>query len=211
MAILDKDELNMPLSDEEIIETFYDYFREMEQIEDEQVEERVNFAKEFYDLVIMFMFLVSGTAYTEGIQDIDYYISFLQRRYRDIIGFEDAYINGYINQITVEIVNSTFENIDTEYFLSQDRAINIAETETNTVLNYGDYKDAIEKGFTKKTWITERDNRVRKSHQIADGKTVNIKEYFKVGGDMMLFPHDLSMNPKPQNVIGCRCHIKYSN
>jgi hypothetical protein len=108
-------------------------------------------------------------------------------------------------------VNTTFENLETEYYLSKDRALDIAETEANTIMNYSDYQDAINNGFTKKQWLTEKDNKVRKSHQLVDNKVVGIKDYFKVGGDMMLFPHDLSMNPKAQNIINCRCHIKYSN
>lgn len=212
MAILDKDELNMPLSDDEDIEEIlYEYFREMNKITDEQVEDRVDIAKQIYNLIAMFLFLVSGTAYTNGVQDIDYYVLMLQRRFKDIIGFSDSYTESYVNFITLEIVNTTFENLETEYYLSKDRALDIAETEANTIMNYSDYQNAINNGFTKKQWLTEKDNKVRKSHRLVDNKVVGIKDYFKVGGDMMLFPHDLSMNPKAQNVIGCRCHIKYSN
>ena len=212
MAILDKDELNMPLSDDEDIEgILYEYFREMNKITDEQVEDRVDIAKQIYNLIAMFLFLVSGTAYTNGVQDIDYNVLMLQRRFKDIIGFSDSYTESYVNFITLEIVNTTFENLETEYYLSKDRALDIAETEANTIMNYSDYQDAINNGFTKKQWLTEKDNKVRKSHRLVDNKVVGIKDYFKVGGDMMLFPHDLSMNPKAQNVIGCRCHIKYSN
>lgn len=212
MAILDKDELNMPLSDDEdIAEVLYQYFREMEEITDEQVEDRVDVAKKIYNLIAMFLFLVSGTEYTNGVQDIDYYVTMLQRRFKDIIGFSDSYTESYVNFITLEIVNTTFENLDTEYYLSTDRALDIAETEANTIMNYSDYQDAINNGFTKKQWLTEKDNRVRKSHRLVEDKIIGINDYFKVGGDMMLFPHDLSMNPKAQNVINCRCHIKYSN
>lgn len=211
MAILNKDELNMPLSDDEITEELYQYFREMNEITDEQVGDRVDIAKEIYNLIAMFLFLVSGTTYTNGVQDIDYYVTMLQRRFRDIIGFSDSYTESYVNFITLEIVNTTFENLETEYYLSKDRALDIAETEANTIMNYSDYQNAINNGFTKKQWLTEKDNKVRKSHQLVDNKVVGIKDYFKVGGDMMLFPHDLSMNPKAQNIINCRCHIKYSN
>lgn len=210
MAILQIDELNMPLSDDDVTEELYEYFRGMEEIKDEQVEERVDFAKKLYDLMVMFLFLVSGTETVNEIQDIDYYVLMLQRRYRDIIGFSDSYIDSYVNYITLEIVNTTFENLATDYYLSQERALDIAKTETNTVINYSDYQAAIEDGFTMKTWITQRDNKVRKTHRAEDGKTIPIDKYFTVGGDKMLFPHDLSMNPKAENIIGCRCHIRYS-
>lgn len=211
MAILDKDELNMPLSDDDITEELYQYFREMNKITDEQVEDRVDIAKKVYNLIAMFLFLVSGTAYTNGMQDIDYYVTMLQRRFKDVIGFSDGYTDNYVNFIAHEIVNTTFENLETEYYLSQDRALDIAKTEANTIMNYSDYQEAINNGATKKLWLTEKDNKVRKTHKLVDNNIVGINDYFKVGGDMMRFPHDLSMNPKAQNVINCRCHIKYIN
>lgn len=204
------DELNDIAVDESIEEQIREYFSEME-ITDEQKEERENFAKELFEIMALFFFFVYATEETQELQDIEYYISMLRRRYGDLIGTRlDGYLNDYVNYITLEITNATFNNISDDYFVSKQRALDIAETEANTVLNYTDYEDAVKNGFTKKTWITEKDNRVRKIHKLADGQTIGIKDYFKVGGDEMLFPHDLSMNPKPQNVINCRCTCKYS-
>ena len=204
------DQLNDIKADETIEEEIRQYFSEME-ISDEQKEERENFAKELFEIMALFFFFVHATEETQGIQDIEYYISMLRRRYGNLIGSRlDDYLTDYVNYISLEITNATFNNINDDYFLSKQRALDIAETEANTVLNYTDYEDAIKNGFTKKTWKTERDNRVRKSHMAVDGKTIGIKDYFKVGGDEMLYPHDLSQNPKPQNVINCRCVVIYS-
>lgn len=213
MAIIRKiDELNM-LSYENILDELYDYFREMEEITEEQVEERVDIAKNIYSLIAMFLFLVNGTETVYAVQDIDYYVEMLNRRYTDIIAERypiDTYLQDYADFVTLEIVNATFNNMDDDYFLSQDRALDIAKTEGNTIVNYEDYRKAKEEGYTKKTWITQRDRKVRRLHQMQEGKTVGIDEYFVVGTDLMRFPHDLSMNPKPENVINCRCHIKYT-
>ena len=204
------DQLNDIKADETIEEQIREYFSEME-ITDEQKEERENFAKELFEIMALFFFFVHATEETQELQDIEYYISMLRRRYGDLIGTRlDGYLNDYVNYITLEITNATFNNISDDYFVSKQRALDIAETEANTVLNYTDYEDAIKNGFTKKTWKTEKDNRVRKSHRAVDGKTIGIKDYFNVGGDEMLFPHDLSQNPKPQNTIGCRCCVIYS-
>ena len=204
------DQLNDIKADETIEEEIKQYFSEME-ISDEQKEERENFAKELFEIMALFFFFVHATEETEGIQDIEYYIQMLRRRYGNLIGSRlDDYLTDYVNYISLEITNATFNNINDDYFLSKQRALDIAETEANTVLNYTDYEDAINNGFTKKTWKTERDNRVRKSHMAVDGQTIGIKDYFKVGGDEMLYPHDLSQNPKPQNIIGCRCVCIYS-
>ena len=204
------DQLNDIKADETIEEEIRQYFSKME-ISDEQKEERENFAKELFEIMALFFFFVHATEETQGIQDIEYYISMLRRRYGNLIGSRlDDYLTDYVNYISLEITNATFNNINDDYFLSKQRALDIAETEANTVLNYTDYEDAIKNGFTKKTWKTERDNRVRKSHMAVDGKTIGIKDYFKVGGDEMLYPHDLSQNPKPQNIVNCRCTCIYS-
>lgn len=204
------DELNDIKVDETIEEQIREYFSEME-ITDEQKEERENFAKELFEIMALFFFFVHATEEIQELQDIEYYITMMRRRYGDLIGTRlDGYLNDYINYITLEITNATFNNMSDDYYLSKQRALDISETEANTILNYTDYEDAVKNGFTKKTWITERDNRVRKIHRTVDGQTIGIKDYFKVGGDEMRFPHDLSMNPKASNIINCRCTVKYS-
>lgn len=96
-----------------------------------------------------------------------------------------------------------------DYWLSLDRATNIAQSEANTFLNYSDYVDAKDRGYTQKTWLTMLDDRVRDSHEEIEGQTVGIDETFKVGTSEMRFPHDWTLSPDPKEVINCRCAVDY--
>ena len=60
------------------------------------------------------------------------------------------------------------------YWLSYNRAEDIAKNEANTFLNYTDYVDAKERGATKKRWLTMLDNKVRPSHFMVEGETIGI-------------------------------------
>ena len=95
------------------------------------------------------------------------------------------------------------------YWLSFDRAVNIANSETNTFLNYTDFVEAKELGYTKKSWHTMLDNKVRDTHEEVDGQTIGIDEVFHVGNSEMRFPHDLALTPDPREVINCRCAVEY--
>lgn len=95
------------------------------------------------------------------------------------------------------------------WYLSQDRITYNAENEANTVLNYKDYTEA--RGiYTRKSWETEKDSRVRATHIPLEGEEIPINEYFVVGDSLMRFPRDLSMNPSAEEVVNCRCSVKYS-
>lgn len=96
-----------------------------------------------------------------------------------------------------------------EYWLSIRRAINIANNEANTFLNYSEFVDAKERGLTHKTWLTMLDDKVRDTHEEIEGTTIGIDEYFQVGDSEMRFPHDMELAPNPNEVINCRCAIDY--
>lgn len=98
---------------------------------------------------------------------------------------------------------------ENNYWLSVSRATEIAENESNTALNYKDYQTAINAGYTKKTWLTERDSRVRKTHKVLESKTIPINDLFMVGNTFMRFPKDTLMGESRESV-NCRCAIKYS-
>ena len=115
--------------------------------------------------------------------------------------------------ITDEEENEVEEIIEddaaTNYWLSIRRAINIAQNESNTFLNYTDFLEAKNRGCTQKSWATMMDDRVRDTHEEAEGELVGIDDYFIVGNSEMRFPHDLSMSPDPKEVINCRCSVEY--
>lgn len=207
------DELNYFDYDvEEIEQKLKAYFKEMPNITDEQVEERTDVAKEIFNLMLMLMFLVQGSATTGMVQDIDYYTEMVTRRYTDIVDYRfgiDDYYQEYIDNFAVSTVNTTLENVMDDYYTSPERALNIAENEGNSVVNYADYKRAVESGKTGKKWLTQKDSKVRKTHKTVDNETKPIDKPFVVGGSLMMFPHDTSLGAEAKEIIHCRCHIKY--
>ena len=96
-----------------------------------------------------------------------------------------------------------------DYWISINRARLIAQNEANTFLNYTEYIQAKENGFTQKTWLTMPDNKVRDTHEEVEGKTIGIDEFFQVGNSEMKFPHDWELNPDPKETINCRCAVEY--
>lgn len=95
-----------------------------------------------------------------------------------------------------------------DFYLSDDRAILVGVNEANSILGYRQLQEAKEKGYTKKMWVTERDNKVRKTHRAVDEKTIDIDSYFLVGDSLMQYPHD--MNGSAKETCGCRCTLKFS-
>lgn len=98
---------------------------------------------------------------------------------------------------------------ESDYWTSRERARLISEDEANAFDNYIEYRDAKAEGKTKKTWLTELDDRVRLTHTLAEGQTVDIDGLFLVGDSLMRFPKDTEYEPSPQETIGCRCVCKY--
>lgn len=115
----------------------------------------------------------------------------------------------YLNRLVEDITETTERHPDDMYYLSRDRALVIAQNEANSVYNFSDYEHAKSEGCQYKQWITENDERVREQHAEIDGVEIPIDEYFTVGNDTMLFPHDY-MNGSADNLVNCRCVCVYS-
>lgn len=207
------DELNYFDYDvEEIEQKLKAYFKEMPNITDEQVEERADIGKEIFNLMLMLMFLAQGSSTVGMVQDIDYYTEMIQRRYTDIVDDKygmDSYYSEHIDNFALQTVNTTLEHITDEYYTSQERALNIAENEANSIANYADYRKAVEAGKTGKKWLTQHDKKVRKTHNEVDGEIKPIDKPFIVGASLMMFPHDESLGADAKEIIHCRCHIDY--
>lgn len=121
---------------------------------------------------------------------------------------EVPYKPDYIPQLVNDIIAVTNRHPDDPYYLSKERALLIAQNESNSVHNFADYEQAKRDGKTYKTWITENDERVRLEHAEVDGMKIPINEKFAVGSDLMDFPHDY-LNGTPGNLINCRCVCLY--
>lgn len=91
----------------------------------------------------------------------------------------------------------------------QNRAITVSQNESNTIFNTKEYYDAILKGYTHKTWITEEDDKVRSTHKDVDRTRIPIDEYFYVGNSQMLYPHDYSSGADAKELVNCRCSVWY--
>ena len=121
----------------------------------------------------------------------------------------NSYLEEYSKEFADDVVRSTLDNIDDEYYMSNDRAMFAAENEANTVLNYLEFKEAVANGKTRKRWVDIRDSRERKTHRQVGGTVIGIEEAFMVGNSLMMFPKDTSMGAEAKEIIGCRCTIKY--
>lgn len=88
---------------------------------------------------------------------------------------------------------------------ADDRSTVIARTETVGALNAGEYVSAAESGVIQsKEWLTQRDSRVRESHDAQDGAIIGIDDTFPNG---LLHPGD--PRGEPEEIIQCRCTLLY--
>lgn len=120
-------------------------------------------------------------------------------------------IKDFIARQTRDIVDATADNFSDDYYTSEDRAQLVAENQVNGVENNADMFEAVDYGYTHKTWVTMRDNRVRDTHGDVDGVTLPVEEPFQVGDYEMLFPCDDSLGAGAEEIVNCRCTVEYSN
>ena len=140
-------------------------------------------------------------------------------------------INDYINQVADESVQSlqesvvvikkevkqTLKNVSKEdaatirevmsrkyKSLEESRAKTIAQTTSSNATSATQYTVFKENGI-KMMWLSQRDGRVRYSHQLADGKFANSQGYFTVGGEKTTRP--LGPGLSAGNSINCRCQL----
>lgn len=201
------DELNNPKSR---AIPYEQYFGEME-LTEEQKEERIKASKRIEDMML-FLFSLLSVMKEYSYENLEFVVSQVKNQYSDILSVSmemDEYLNGYVNDFSVQIVETTQNHMDDEWYLSDDRAMFVAENEANTTFNYLEYKKAVESGKTKKRWITMRDRHVRHTHQLVEGKTIGINDVFLVGDSEMFYPKDTTFGASAREIVNCRCSIKY--
>jgi len=123
---------------------------------------------------------------------------------------DDDEIRAKAERFGQEVGLSTFQHQGEEYMTSADRAINMAATESNAIMCYGEIADAIKQGMTRKTWRTIIDGRERDAHHEVNGTTIPITEPFEVGGELLMYPLDDSLGASADNIANCRCCAIYS-
>lgn len=216
------DELNnLATDDDELVrKKIREYFEEMD-LDKKEVEKRIGFA---LDLEIVFrnlFLLMIGADMMDSLENqveplkqyayegyIDAMVKNGYSNDEDYQGF--GYIEQYAKQRCSEIVDTAVLHRVDEYYSSLEHSISIAEDECNAVANYYDEQMAIAQGYTAKTWVTFRDNRVRHSHQLVDGETISIFKPFNVGGYQAMFPMDSSLGLPMKERANCRCIVEYS-
>lgn len=192
-------------------EPYEEYFDKMS-ISDKQKKLRIAFSERMEEVILYVLSLIDTMVENEEV-DQEYIENSLYDEYIAIVAVYftvDSYISDYVRQFSHDVVQSTFDHIKEEYYLSRDRAMFISECEANTSLNYKEYTDAIKAGKTHKTWKDIGDRRERRTHLEVGGTTIPIRELFAVGNSLMLYPKDNSHNPSAKEVVNCRCSIQYS-
>lgn len=184
------------------------YFSVMELPQSEK-DKRVSLGNLFFDAFFYVFMLMRAEVKLDGEIDKDYYIRTLDGRIRDILESKELpYDEEYIPRLTEDVVDATTRHLDDPYYFSKDRALLVAQNEANTVMNSVDFTNAKSSGKKYKRWVTEKDSRVRLSHEEVDETKIPIDDYFHVGNDNLKFPHDY-MNGSPENLINCRCTCLY--
>ena len=185
------------------------YFGEMD-LTKEQKTLRIEESEEFENMM-MFIFSLFAIMQENRLVNRDFIVEQLKGRYLEITrSFMDVddYLTAYTQDFARETVGTMIENTDA-YYTSHDRAVTIAENEANTNFNYTEWKSAVRSGKRKKIWRTKKDKKVRHTHQEVDGKIKNIEDAFMVGNSLMNFPKDNTFGADPEEIINCRCTIKY--
>ena len=196
-----RDELNV-LADE--------YYSVMD-IPEEKKEKRKEDAWELFDLFMLF-FLWFEEAEEKGVSDTAYFLPRFQNELQDVISSimtVDDYLISYIAILALGIYTTTQAHKDEKYYLSEDRAANLALNESLSINNHLDLKQAKTDGYTQKIWCTERDNRVRPTHVVMEGETIPIDALFVVGNSLMEMPHDITHGAEMSEVSNCRCWCEY--
>ena len=199
------DQLNIPT--DELLD-YEEYFGDMD-LSDKEKEKRIALARQVEVLFLYFFLLYSEQKSVDFVQMIqEKYISIAM----EFLSLKSvpAYIEGYARKLSEEIVRVTIEHDGEEFYTSTERGMLISANEANTLGNYGQQLQAIKDGKLYKTWVTEKDKRVRHTHRAVDEKKISIFEPFEVGNSLMMFAKDSSLGADMKEIAGCRCVVKYS-
>ena len=90
------------------------------------------------------------------------------------------------------------------------RSNRIARTEVHSAANLGSITAARQTPRPKlKMWLATPDDRTRDHHAEAHGQEVPLNEPFIVMGEQLDYPGDTDLGASPENIINCRCSMKY--
>lgn len=208
-------------------EPYEQYFGVMA-LTEKQKRNRIALALEIEDILMVYFDLFQTTDKVRAKQELVY---MLYEKTADG-GFFDSEeeLDKYVSNMTEIIADNTEQNMEkhpndvseydvekdelTPYWVSDDRAMFIAEGEANTLYNSKEFVEAKEQGHTHKIWVTYGDDRVRPTHVDVGGARLPLGSYFEVGDARMLYPKDVTSEfstglEHPEEVISCRCSLTY--
>lgn len=187
---------------------YKEYFGEME-LSDSEKRARIEVAERLEQHFLQLFLLLD---ILEEEFDVDYLTETFSEKYIQAISghvLVDLYIIDYANRIVNDIINTTIEQKEKAFTLSEDRAVFLAENESNSVMNYEQLQRAKDKGYKKKKWIAMKDRKTRHTHFLADGVIKDIDEPFEVGIYEMMTPKDDSIGAGAEEIVNCRCSLKF--
>ncbi|OUO77908.1 hypothetical protein B5F53_11880 [Blautia sp. An249] len=189
---------------------YIQYFGEMD-LTDEQMEQRISLAEKLEEsflfvLALLFTMKQYNSVNWERAQK-EFEKGYINALYS--LGVADNYLKRYVKDISREAVDSTKRNQDTPYFYTSDRAMFMAENESNLVFNHSDFEYAKKTGKKKKQWFAILDHETRETHREVNGIVLPIDEPFFVGGSLMQHAHDASLGASTSELTNCRCVTKY--
>lgn len=212
MAKMKIDELNiLGASDDEAFDynEFIDHYFDTMQISKKQKKQRIEAAKEIMDIILYF--LIWCDEFPEKVDD-EIMHDFENDYKEKLFTFTepDDYFAEYVPFFIKNLVDVSLEHKGEKYYSSVERAANVAVNESNLAFGHIEMQQAVDAGYTHKTWRTERDNRVRPTHRDVEGWTIPIDQPFLVGNSLMMFPKDQSLGADPEEVVNCRCVCSFS-
>lgn len=207
LGITSFDELNKMVGMKRSL-PFEEYFRPMK-ISEKQKKERMRLARLLEE---EFLYMMSYMFYAYPTINMDMANELRERYIRqlELLGIATTAAKAQAAKFAIEAVESTQRHKEDPYYYSADRARFCSEDQSNFIHDEKDYSEALDFGYTYKTWETVGDNRVRNSHEEVEGLTIPIEEPFVLQGGLMMRPHDASLGVSEDELILCRCSLSYS-
>lgn len=191
---------------EELNVMFREYYSVMDGIEPDRLQKRIDLANDLYDVIMVYYTLLDGNESQAVIEN-----QLANELYSTIAkyGEIDDYTSEMVDLYTKNIVKANSTHKSSEYYVSDERAVEVAQDVGQSFLNYFEYQDAVTNNKTE-TWFTQNDSDVRPTHATLNGTQIPIGETFKVGGYLMRFPKDTYYGAPAEEIVNCRCFVKYS-
>lgn len=191
---------------EELNVMFREYYSVMDGIEPERLQKRIDLANDLYDIILVYYTLLEENESQSVIEN-----QLANELYSTIAKFGeiDDYTSEMVDLYTKNIVKANLTHKSSEYYVSDKRVVEVAQDVGQSFINYFEYLDAVNTGKSK-TWNTQNDADVRPTHATENGKQIPIDETFKVGGYLMRFPKDTYYGAPAEEIVNCRCFVKYS-